>query len=324
MANYAVLHAEKCKGNLTGIGQHIDREHTPHNADPERAHLNQELVQPRSRNLTDDVNHRIKEGYTKKKAIRKDAVKAMRVVLSGSPEQMQRIGKDEKQFKAWKKANLEFFSERFGKDNLVRFSLHMDETTPHIHAVVVPISPDGELSAKKMFGGPKELQQLQSEYASAMKPFGLDRGKENSTAKHTDIKEYYARVNNQEHLFPEVEIPSKKFLESEEAFQKRGQKELAPIFEALEKAKRINGQLRGDNERLKKEVVKAKQEILNHYQRGAKEFAKGVNMRLEAQGVNIRFEAKEVDRGIQMNWTKIIPKEEQKEALKPKKGGLRL
>lgn len=272
MGNYVVLHAEKCKGNLTGIGQHIDRAHTPHNADPKRAHLNEELVQPRSSNLTNDVNQRIKEGYTKKKAIRKDAVKAMRVVLSGSPEQMQRISKDEKQFREWKKANLEFFSERFGKANLVRFSLHMDETTPHIHAVVVPLSPDGELSAKKMFGGPKELTQLQTDYAEAMNGFGLGRGKENSTAKHTDIKEYYARVNNQEHLFPDVKVPYKKMLESEETFQKRGQTQLAPIFEALEKSKRTYGQLKGDNVRLmkQKQVLEKEQKELQNKIEGLK------------------------------------------------------
>lgn len=328
MANYAVLHAEKCKGNLTGIGQHIDRAHTPHNADPERAHLNEELVQPRSSNLTDDVNHRIKEGYTKKKNIRKDAVKAMRVVLSGSPEQMQRIGKDDAQFREWKKANLEFFSERFGKANLVRFSLHMDESTPHIHAVVVPLSPDGELSAKKMFGGPKELTQLQTDYAEAMKRFGLGRGKENSTAKHTDIREYYARVNNQEHLFPEVKVPHKNILESEESFQKRGQKELAPIFEALEKAKRINGQLRGDNVRLKKEIERMKKEttenLLAHYRRGAKDIAQSTNKQLESLGINARVDVKESVKGVAFRLTTPTPTEEEKNDLKPKKGGLRL
>jgi len=29
--------------------------------------------------------------------------------------------------------------EEFGKDNVVSAVLHMDETTPHIHATIVPI-----------------------------------------------------------------------------------------------------------------------------------------------------------------------------------------
>lgn len=345
MGNYVVLHAEKCKGNLTRIGQHIDRTHTPDNADPERAHLNEELVQPRSHNLTDDVNHRIKEGYTKKKNIRKDAVKAMRVVLSGSPEQMQRITKDDAQFREWKKANLNFFAERFGVKNLVRFSLHMDETTPHIHAVVVPLSPDGELSAKKMFGGPKELTQLQTDYAEAMKRFGLGRGKENSTAKHTDIREYYARVNAQDKLFPEVKVPHKKFLERESTFQKRGQTQLAPIFEALEKSKRTYGQLKGDNGRLMKQkqvLEKEKKELeskieglkrdkayLTHEKdfaysegkkagriEGRKEAVKAINNLLKEHKLKITIDDKATE-------VKLEPHEE-KPVLRPKKGGLRL
>lgn len=250
MTQHAVLHVEKSKGGHTGIGEHIDRIRQPENADPSRAKLNEDLIQPKSKNLTNDINARIDEGYKKKKAIRKDAVKALKIILTGSHDQMKALEKDKAKFKEWKEANLKFMSEKFGKQNLVRFTLHMDETTPHIHAIVVPLTPDGELSTKKMLGGPKELAQLQTDYANAMKPFGLTRGKENSTAKHTDIKEYYGRVNS-ENLFPEVTIPVKGVFEKAEEFQKRASKDLSPIFDAIDKAKRENGQLRGINERLK-------------------------------------------------------------------------
>jgi len=46
------------------------------------------------------------------------------------------------------KANLEFMKQSYGS-NLVAFTLHQDEKTPHIHAIVVPITPDNRLLAKE-------------------------------------------------------------------------------------------------------------------------------------------------------------------------------
>jgi len=321
---HVVFHAEKSSGGSTGVGEHIDRigrHENPKNVDPERTHLNEQLVEPRSENMTDDINARIEEGYKGKKAIRKDAVKSVRIILSGSHDRMKEIEKNPNLFKAWKQANLEFMTEKFGKENLVRFTLHRDETTPHIHAVVVPITFDGGLSAKKMLGGPKELAMLQTEYANAMKIFELSRGKENSTAKHTDISEYYGRVNNQENLFPEVTIPTQRMLEKDETFQKRAQKDLTPIFDAIDNAKRINGQLRGDNERLKKENSGLKQDISGlkslakdkekaEYLRGAKDIIGLVNKALEPE--KLKFSVDFAKQGYSLD---RIKEQEQKKEL---------
>ena len=89
MQQFAVLHAEKCNTVTKGLGQHIDRQRTPSNADPLKSILNQNLIRPQSDNLVNDVNNRIAEGYKGKKAIRKDAVKAFRIILSGSHERMK-------------------------------------------------------------------------------------------------------------------------------------------------------------------------------------------------------------------------------------------
>ena len=56
--------------------------------------------------------------------------------------------------------------------------------------MVVPLTADGRLSAKDMFN-PKTLRVLQTEYAEAMKPFGMERGVEHSRAKHEDIRHAY-------------------------------------------------------------------------------------------------------------------------------------
>jgi hypothetical protein len=56
--------------------------------------------------------------------------------------------------------------------------------------VVVPLTADGRLSAKDVFN-PKTLRTLQTEYAEAMKPFGMERGVEHSRAKHEVMRHVY-------------------------------------------------------------------------------------------------------------------------------------
>ena len=46
---------------------------------------------------------------------------------------------------------------------------------------------------KKWLGGRAKMSQMQSDFANQVKSLGLERGIEGSKAKHTRIKEYYAK-----------------------------------------------------------------------------------------------------------------------------------
>ena len=59
--------------------------------------------------------------------------------------------------------------------------VHLDERSPHLHAVVVPLH-EGRLNARHFFGGAKKLEALQDEFASLMQPLGLVRGVRGSDA----------------------------------------------------------------------------------------------------------------------------------------------
>lgn len=196
----AVYHTEKGTVSSGGIGNHIDRvvgeEHTYQHADPTRKHLNQifKITSHCSKPLHEAIKKRIEEGYKGKTAIRKDAVKYQTHVLTGSHEEMKKIFSNDETAKAWLKANLEFIKAEYGKENIVRFVLHRDEKTPHLHVVTVPITKDGRLSAKEVMGNPLAFKQRQDRYADAMKQFGLFRGVENTGIKHENAKEYYARM----------------------------------------------------------------------------------------------------------------------------------
>jgi len=197
MTQFAVLHIDKNKGGQVGLSKHISRETIPINADPDRLYLNETPIG--TRNQMQDIKDRIRHGVTQKNAIRKDAVRALQVILTGSHEQMMVIEKTG-QLKPWLEKNIDWLSDTFGRPNVVNFTLHMDELTPHIHATVVPITEDGRLCAKD-FMSKIQLKNYQTSYAKYMEPFGLSRGIEGSRAKHQDVKQYYAKVN---HELPQI------------------------------------------------------------------------------------------------------------------------
>ncbi|RYX79605.1 hypothetical protein EON70_01045 [bacterium] len=170
---FAVLHIEKVTTGANSLGAHIDRSpghtYTYKNADPARLQENNHLTCGgfNKMKLGEAIDLRIKTAYTGKKAIRKDAVKGMSMVLTGSHEEMKKIFSDGKTKNAWLNANIKFIKEEFGEDNVVRFTLHMDEKTPHIHAVVVPLTKDGRL-VKTSFEKFKE-SELKAELGSERK-----------------------------------------------------------------------------------------------------------------------------------------------------------
>ena len=211
---YAVCHLQRGSGNDSGMSCHIERKtadgkvYIPDNADKTRTHLNRELIQfPNGvRNRTDAVQYRIDNAGLHRK-VGKNQTKAIRIILTGSHEQMMKIEQSDKLDK-WTDANLKWLRNTFGEDNVVSCMLHMDEKTPHLHATVVPIvtrerkrkSREGEKKYQTQTGprlsaddvmGRSRLSTYQNTYAEAMREFGLQRGVVGSTAKHQSNGEYY-------------------------------------------------------------------------------------------------------------------------------------
>lgn len=197
---FAVYHLQKGSAPAGSIGHHIDRTEGKENcykhADPNRKHLNQEFAKNwKDVPLQEAINKNIENNYKGKKEIRKDAVKYITHILTGTHEDMKRIFSDKQLKHEWIKANAEFIKANFGAKNIVRFTLHLDEKTPHIHCVTTAITEDGRLSAKELVGNNKKLEELQTDYALRMEAFGLKRGLK-SNVKHIDTKEFYKMVQN--------------------------------------------------------------------------------------------------------------------------------
>lgn len=126
-----------------------------------------------------------------------------------------------------------FFAERYGKENIISAVVHLDETTPHMHLNLMPITPDGRLCSKQLFDKP-QLQQLQTNfYEEVGKKYGLQRGKEGSQRKHLSTAEFKA----------------KKIIEQAEAIREENQ----VYADALEEAK--SGEIPRKRGRLQEQVI---------------------------------------------------------------------
>ena len=213
---FVVLHIQKPKGNDARTTAHIERTVQPGNADPERRELNKEFIDfpDGVENRTQAIQHRIEHaGITRK--IRKNQVRALQVMLSGTPEDMLRL-QNEGRIDGWCQSNIEWLQDTFGKENVVSAVLHMDEKTPHIHATVVPIvtgerrkAKQEENNGKKKYRKkPKDtvrlcaddvmtrdnLERFQDTYAEKMRKYGLERGIKGSDARHISTPQYYREL----------------------------------------------------------------------------------------------------------------------------------
>lgn len=212
---YVVFHMQKTHGTDSGTSAHIERKVKPSNADEERTHLNRRLVDCPDgvHTRTQAIQHRLETaGLTRK--VGKNQARAIRIMLSGSPDDMQRIVR-EGRLNEWCADNMKYLAATFGRENIVSADLHLDETSPHIHATLVPIvtterkrKKQEECAAKryrtKSASRPRlcaddvmsrvKLKEDQDTYAQAMSKYGLKRGIEGSEARHITTQEFYREV----------------------------------------------------------------------------------------------------------------------------------
>lgn len=219
---FVVAHAEKySSGACAGLGIHVDRkseEHSNKNIDNTLSSENMELVENYNNNLYGAVKDRIREGYTGKKAIRKDAVATVGVVCSASSEFFENKSKAEsvKYFKDCK----EYFENKVGMENIVCAKIHFDEKTPHMHLYFVPLTDDGRLSAKEVCNR-EFLRDMQRELPIFLQEKGhdIERGLEDSTNEHISKKEY--EINLQR---TEIDKQIQKILEEEKKLKEKKEK----------------------------------------------------------------------------------------------------
>ena len=200
---------------------------------------------------TEFINGRIKElGLSP----RKDAVVMNSFVLGSDKTFFDGLAKVEK-YNFFSDC-YEFFAERYGEENIIAAVVHNDETTPHMHLNLMPVTKDGRLCSKQLFDKP-QLRQLQTDfYESVWKRWGLQRGKEGSQKKHLPTAEYKA----------------KKIIEQAETIREENQVYADALTEAKKgeipwKRGKLQEQviaLTADNSDLSKRLTKAMNETLEY------------------------------------------------------------
>ena len=190
---YQQLIAGKIKLNgIGGIRRHLqerERVKTNPNIDSSRSHLNYCIEDLTPEHLVSRVNSRIKQ-LNLKKHPRSDAVGIEDIIVGASSEFMLNL--DIEQRENYFADALHFFQNRYGKENVMYCQCHLDESNPHIHVGIVPITPDGRLSAKSLFS-PKTLEQLQTDFHLAVSShYGLERG-ERHAKKYLPLQQFKAK-----------------------------------------------------------------------------------------------------------------------------------
>jgi hypothetical protein len=183
--------------SLANYEKHLKRLQEVPNADKEKLSENMILKETPKKTIVQDI-----KDYISNCKIRKTNVIVRDLLLSASREYFQE--NDLEKTYTWVKANMRFLDAEFGSN--LRFAvLHRDEVgAPHIHAIICPKFQDKQqvnvLSNDRYFGGRQRLVEWQDKYAEHMAEFGLSRGIERSKAKHKDIHEFYAYIENMDKI----------------------------------------------------------------------------------------------------------------------------
>lgn len=181
---YAVVHMMKIKsGAVGGIQSHNNREHEPKtnpDVDMSRSEDNYDLIS--CDNYKRSIKEKLSNLVESSRAVRKDAVVVCNFIVTSDNETMNALGADRQ--REFFQDSVKWFSDRYGADRVLNATVHMDETTPHLHIGVIPITQDGRLSAKAIFTK-TEMKAIQTEFARDVgEKYGLERGVEGSERTH--------------------------------------------------------------------------------------------------------------------------------------------
>lgn len=190
--------------------------------DKSKTRLNYHTV-PHEKKYLPFIDERIKELAPKRK-IKDDAVLITSFILGSDKEFFDGISPEtQKQFFD---DCTEFFAERYGKENVTSAVVHLDESTPHLHFNLMPVT-GGRLCAKELFDR-AALRELQTDFYEVVgKKYGLKRGKEGSTAKHLDTVAFKTKKM--------TEAAEEKIREAEEA--QTAAKPVKELIESYESAR---------------------------------------------------------------------------------------
>ncbi len=225
--SYAIFRIKKLKtpADIKRALGHAMRTRDVINADPSKKDQNQALVQG------DFVTWKAKTEGLK---IRKNAVLGIDVLMTSDHAFFTKSDGsiDHLKVGSFMTKSLTWLQRTFGPENIVSARVHLDEHTPHLQALIVPIV-NNRLNAKYYFDGKAKLQKLQDSYYQSVGNLGLERGIRGSPATHQEVQRFYSLINSDV-----ISLPQRKEIkkwygtleETEEEYLKR----IQPMLRSLQ------------------------------------------------------------------------------------------
>ena len=226
--NYAIFRSSPIYTlkDLAGIGSHNKREKKAYNSNPD---INLELTKNNIELKELDTKY-VKGFYEITKEYKKEHDERMKTeredrkrTYSQMLDKSKNVVADELLFtatheffkdknindiKRWAGTCMNFVYQDLGykKEQILHATVHMDEKTPHIHCVVIPLIKKYDkrtntnrytISKKQYIKDNIHLSQLQDKYYDRLNQagFDLERGIKNNDTEHIKIKEYKKLTN---------------------------------------------------------------------------------------------------------------------------------
>ena len=202
--SYAIIRNTKYKReNLKGIFRHNERKNQNYsnkNIDKEKSYLNYALKS--SKYSYEKEFDRIRKEYNLKGQIKNVSNIACEYIITSDKQFFEKIGQEET--KRYFETAYNFVSEykNLGEKYIMSANVHMDEETPHMHLVFLPVvhtqdkkgNNIDKLACSEFWKERDSYRRLQNSFYDYMTShnFKLDRGVpiEESGRKHLDLKEY--------------------------------------------------------------------------------------------------------------------------------------
>lgn len=289
--NYAIIRNTNYKlKNLNGIYRHIERKNTNYSnkdIDKNCSIKNYSLKSPHS--TYEKEFNLIKEKYHLKGQIKNVSNIACEYVITSSKNYFDQIGSEDT--KRFFKTAYSFVCnhKQLGEKYILSAKVHMDEKTPHMHIVFIPIihttdkkgNAIDKVACSEFWKGKNSYQLLQNDFHKYMKVAGFDLERGNTKEnKHIPI-ETLKSITNYENIKFEMEQEEIQPIETQNTslivaqnkelvqYVKKLKQQLAKSYIAIQKVDTLqkeNIELEQENYKLQQENSKLKNYIDKTFQ----------------------------------------------------------
>ena len=207
--SYAIVRNEKLtRAEVNGKGTHNDRKvknHSNKDIDPARTHLNY-YIKKNNYTYTKEFD-KLRKEQNLAGHLRENSIIMCQMIFTSDQEFFDRIG--EAETKRYFEESYKFICnyKNLGEKNIISAVVHLDEGTPHLHLMFVPVvhtkDKDGndveKICARDFWKGRDSYRKLQDAYFEHVKSkgFDLERGLyvEETNRKNLSVEEFKKVTN---------------------------------------------------------------------------------------------------------------------------------